>query len=158
MPLPGVVQVSEAKKQAILADCIAGMSQKAAAAKHGVHPVSVNRWWNRFKKLQPIGTASVPTIESQKQALIEPAFSGIKAGLSCVKNAYRQAEIGISYLKGVGILSPDGPNLSLHFSQPPTSWSTAVSAITAASPAPQLPAPASDSASQASNSTRESHS
>lgn len=147
MPLPGVVQIPEAKKQAVLADVVAGMSQKAVAAKHGVHPVTVNKWWNRWKRHQPPDIVAVPSVERLKQDLVQPAFAAISRGLNCTKNVVASGTLAVQVLKGIGVFAPDGPNLSLHFSQPPQHWASA--AALPASPALALPAAASSSSEQA---------
>lgn len=158
MPLPGVVPLPASKKQAILSDLLAGTPQVQAAEKHGVHIATISRIWKRFRQAGSEAFSANPSIDKLKQSIIEPGFAAILRSLRDMtpSGSHKAAATAIAALKGIGIFQPDAPNLSLHFSQPPTSWSTAVSALTAAQPTMQLPAPAASEASEASNSDRES--
>lgn len=147
LPIPGVQQLSEATKQAVIADCIAGIRQSDIAKRHKIHAVTVSKWWNRFKSLKPQGIDSGSPIEHQKQGLVTPAFEAVKAGLECTKNAYQRANIGVQVLKGLQIFAPDqATSIQVLASGIPTDWRSMlptqqVSAITSSSTLPALPAP-----------------
>lgn len=152
VPLPGVVALTPEQRQAIISDKLAGLKAADIALNRKVHPATISRLWQRFQRAKQPVSPDEPSIEARKTSLIAPAFAAISRGLTCTKNAVASGTLAVQVLKGIGVFQPDAPNLSLHFSQPPTTWSTAVSALTAAQPAPQLPAPASEQASEASNS------
>lgn len=125
MPLPGVVALTDTRKQAIIADKLAGLSASAIAAKHRVHIATISRIWCKFRKAEPLTAERKGSIEERKASLISPSFDAISRGLAdqSTSGLHKAATLAVSVLKGVGVFQPDQQtSISLLASSVPAEW------------------------------------
>jgi hypothetical protein len=106
-PLPAL------QKQGIVADHVAGMSNKQLAAKWQRHPATISRVINELRKAQPQSLGTVRSIQDIRASLTGPATTAVHRALTDASDPYKSGNIGVAVLKGVGVLQ-DTQSTSTH--------------------------------------------
>jgi hypothetical protein len=98
--------IDEPTRKAIIADRIAGFTNSQVAAKYGVHPMTVSKFFRRFQKEAPQAEAAISATD-WKQRLKVKSINAIEAGLDCQSDPYKRAGVGLQVMKGIGEFAPD---------------------------------------------------
>jgi AcrR family transcriptional regulator len=96
LPPPVPFRTSEAERQAIIAERLAGVSVNDIAKRYGINPATV---WRICKKTQE---TAAKLADDWRSKMRHKAIRGVNAGLDATDDPYKRAGIGVQVLKGLG--------------------------------------------------------
>jgi len=121
-------QVQE--KQGIISDASMGLSQAKIAEKWGVSRATVARVLKEFKEVCPQAELS-KDLSHYREKLKGKAITAVENGLDCPDDPYKQGNLGVQVLKGLGEFNGDTPSNPINVliaNMPPSLYAEAIKA------------------------------
>src|SRR2546428_7533175 len=95
-------RLTQQEKRAIIADRLAGLSNREIAGKfgRGLHPQTVSKLFSQFRRETPDAEVSKGVAPNYRTRLKEKGIVAIEAGLDDPKDSYKRAGVGVKVLHG----------------------------------------------------------
>lgn len=130
--------ISQATRRAIIVEKSYGDSDEIIALRYDIRPSQVAKVWRNFvDSTVDVRRLGDENPEIFKSKIRKKAVNAIENGLDCDRDPYRQANVGIQVMKGIGEFKSDddrGSRINILIGSVPNEWKDRYISISPVSP------------------------